>query len=234
MRGRLARAVVTTNDGPLSGRDPAGVRFMNGTLMAADGATEPLADAVKRVTGGAMEAYAENVPEGVPDGAMAKLYSGQLPILRGQKRKDATAFAYGAQFVEVRVHRRTCEIRVPRMVGAFASGTVVNPMAAHSQYMGGMIWGLSSALHEKTEIDGRAARYVNDNLSEYHIPVCADVRRVEVVMVPETDDAVNPLGIKGLGEIGIVGVNAAVANAVHHATGRRVRSLPIRVEDLLG
>ena len=100
--------------------------------------------------------------------------------------------------------------------------------------MGGMIWGLSSALHEKTEIDGRAARYLNDNLSEYHIPVCADVRRVEVVMVPETDSAVNPLGIKGLGEIGIVGVNAAVANAVHHATGRRVRSLPIRVEDLLG
>ena len=234
LRGRLVRAAVTTNDGPLSGRDPAGVRFVDGRLTTADGATEPLADAVKRVTGGAMEAYAENVPEGVPDGAMAKLYSGQLPILRGQKRKDATAFAYGAQFVEVRVHRRTCEIRVPRMVGAFASGTIVNPMAAHSQYMGGMIWGLSSALHEKTEIDGRAARYVNDNLSEYHIPVCADVRRVEVVMVPEADDAVNPLGIKGIGEIGIVGVNAAVANAVHHATGRRVRNLPIRVEDLLG
>ncbi len=234
LRERLVRAAVTTNDGPLSGRDPAGVRLVDGTLTAADGATEPLADAVKRVTGGAMEAYAENMPEGVPDGAMAKLYSGQLPMLRGQKRKDATAFAYGAQFVEVRVHRRTCEIRVPRMVGAFASGTIVNPVAAHSQYMGGMIWGLSSALHEKTEIDPRAARYVNDNLSEYLIPVCADVRRVEVVMVPETDSTVNPLGIKGLGEIGIVGVNAAVANAVHHATGRRVRDLPIRVEDLLG
>ena len=201
--------------------------------MAPDGASEPLADAIKRVSGGALEAYAESVPEGAPEEAMSKLFSGQLPIVRGQKRKDVTAFAYGAQFVEVRVHRRTCEVRVPRMVGAFAAGTIVNPIAAHSQLMGGMIWGMSSALHEKTEIDLRAARYVNDNLSEYHIPVCADVRKVEVIMVPERDDAVNPLGIKGIGEIGIVGVNAAIANAVHHATGRRIRDLPIRTESLL-
>ena len=114
-----------------------------------------------------MEAYVENVPEGSASGAMDKLYQGQNPILRGQKRSDVTAFAYGAQFVEVRVHRPTCEIRVPRMLGAFAAGTIVNPMAAHSQYMGGMIWGMSSALLEETEIDLRAARYVNDNLSEY-------------------------------------------------------------------
>ena len=96
-----------------------------------------------------------------------------------------------------------------------------------------MIWGIGSALHEKTEIDPRAARYVNDNIAEYLIPVNADVRKVEVILVPEHDSAVNPLGIKGLGEIGIVGMNAAVANAVHHATGRRIRRLPIRIEDLL-
>ena len=234
LRGRIAHASVTSNDGPLAGRDPAGVRLVDGRVLAADGASEPLADAVKRISGGAIEAYAENVPHGAPDDAMAKLFSGQLPMVRGQKRKDVTAFAYGAQFVEVRVHRRTCEIRAPRMVGAFATGAIVNPIAAHSQLMAGMIWGLSSALHEKTEIDARAARYMNDNLSEYHIPVCADVRKVEVIMAPERDDAVNPLGIKGLGEIGIVGVNAAVANAVHHATGCRVRDLPIRTESLLG
>ncbi len=234
LRDRIARASVTSNDGPLAGRDPAGVRLVDGRVVAADGASEPLADAVRRISGGAVEAYAENVPQGAPEGAMGKLFSGQMPMVRGQKRKDVTAFAYGAQFVEVRVHRRTCEVRVPRMVGAFAAGTIVNPMAAHSQLMAGMIWGISSALHEKTEIDGRAARYVNDNLSEYHIPVCADVRTVEVIMVPERDDAVNPLGIKGIGEIGIVGVNAAVANAVFHATGCRVRDLPIRAESLLG
>ena len=99
--------------------------------------------------------------------------------------------------------------------------------------MGGMIWGLSAALLEETETDLNAARYVNDNLSEYHIPVNADVRKVEVLMLPETDMQVNPMGIKGIGEIGIVGMNAAIANAVYHATGRRVRDLPIRIEDLL-
>ena len=165
---------------------------------------------------------------------MGKLFGGQLPIVRGQKRKDVTAFAYGAHSAEVRVRRCTCEVRVPRMVGAFAAGTIVNPTAAHSQLMSGMIWGISSALQEKTGIDARTARHMNNNLSEYHIPVCADVRTVELIIVPEQDGAVNPLGIKGIGEIGIVGVNAAVANAVHYATGHRVRDLPIRTESLLG
>ncbi len=233
LRGRLAHAAATSNDGPLAGQDPAALRFAGGRVTAPGGASEPLADAVGRISGGALEAYAENVPDGLPPGAMGKLYAGQLPILRGQKRRDVAAFAYGAQFVEVRVHARTGEVRVPRMVGAFAAGTIVNPAAARSQYMAGMIWGLSSALLEATEIDPRAARYINNNLSEYLMPVSADVGQVEVVLVPEADDQVNPLGIKGLGEIGMVGVNAAVANAVHHATGRRIRQLPVRVEDLL-
>jgi xanthine dehydrogenase YagR molybdenum-binding subunit len=119
------------------------------------------------------------------------------------------------------------------MVGAFACGTIVNPLTAYSQFMGGMIWGIGAALHEKTEIDPVAARYVNDNIAEYLIPVNADVCQVDVLMLPEHDDRVNPLGIKGVGEIGIVGVNAAIANAVFHATGRRVRNPPIRIEDLL-
>ncbi len=96
-----------------------------------------------------------------------------------------------------------------------------------------MIWGISSALHEATEIDTRHARYTNDNLAEYLVPVNADVPSVEVLFVPETDTQVNPLGIKGIGELGCVGTNAAVANAVFHATGVRVRDLPIRVETLL-
>ena len=230
---RLAQAAVTNNAGPLAGRPAASLRLAGGRLTGADGASEPLADAIRRLSDGAVEAYVENVPEGSMPGAMDKLRAGQNPILRGQKRKDVTAFAYGAQFVEVRVHCRTCEIRAPRMLGAFASGRIINPMAAHSQYMGGMIWGLSSALLEETEIDLRAARYMNDNLSEYLVPVNADVRQVEVLMVAEADETVNPLGVKGIGEIGIVGVNAAVANAVHHATGRRIRQLPIRIEDLI-
>ena len=97
-----------------------------------------------------------------------------------------------------------------------------------------MIWGVSSALHEATEIDPNVARYVNDNLADYLIPVNADIAEVDIILVPEHDDFVNPVGVKGIGELGNVGTAAAVANAVYHATGVRVRELPIRIEKLLG
>jgi xanthine dehydrogenase YagR molybdenum-binding subunit len=119
------------------------------------------------------------------------------------------------------------------MVGAFAAGTIVNPLTARSQLMGGQIWGLSAALHEATEIDRRTARYVTRDLASYHVPVHADIGRIETILLPQHDTQVNPLGIKGVGELGNTGVNAAVANAVFHATGIRCRSLPIRVEHLL-
>ncbi len=233
VRRRIAVAATTSNAGPFAGRDPATLTLAQGQLRGEDGVAEPLGEALARVTGGALEAYAENVPKGLPSDAVGKLYSGQMAISRGNQREDLTAYAFGAQFVEVRVHARTGEIRVSRAVGAFAAGRIINPRTAHSQLMGGMIWGISSALHEATELDTRAARYVNDNLSEYLIPVNADVRTIEVIMVAEQDSEVNPLGMKGIGEIGMVGMNAAVANAVYHATGRRIRSLPIRIEHLL-
>jgi xanthine dehydrogenase YagR molybdenum-binding subunit len=180
-----------------------------------------------------IEAYAENVPAGLPPGAIAEMMKGKPMMLGGAARKDVTAYAFGAHFVEVRVHDRTREIRVPRVVSAFAAGTIVNPKTAQSQFMGGAIWGLSSALHEETEMDLGTARYINQNLADYLVPVNADVPSVEVIMLAEQDERVNPLGIKGIGEIGIVGMNAAVANAVFNATGKRIRSLPIRPEKLL-
>ena len=231
LRDRLAKAA--SKAGPLAGCDPANLTLVDGKLVASEGCSEPLADAVRRIGHGAQEAYAEHIPVGLEPESMDSLYSGKLPMLRGQNRKDVTAYAFGAHLVEVRVHRRTREIRMGRMVGAFASGRIVNSLTAHSQYMGGMIWAVGAALLECTEIDKRYARYVNDNLSEYHIPVSADIGQIEVIMLPEEDLAVNRLGIKGLGEIGIVGANAAIANAVYHATGRRIRELPIRIEDLL-
>jgi CO/xanthine dehydrogenase Mo-binding subunit len=104
---------------------------------------------------------------------------------------------------------------------------------AHSQYMGGMIWGIGSALHEQTEIDPRASRYVNTNLADYMVPVNADVGEVHIIMVPEEDRLINPLGVKGIGEIGIVGTSAALANAIYHATGQRLRDLPLRIDGLV-
>jgi xanthine dehydrogenase YagR molybdenum-binding subunit len=232
-RRRIAQAAVSDGVGAFHGLDPAALRLAGGSLTGPDGRSEPLAKALGRVTAGALEVHAENLPEGLPPSALEGLYKGQPQMLRGAGRKDVVAFAFGAHFVEVRVHRLTREIRTPRAVSAFSAGTIVNPLTARSQFMGGTIWGLSSALMEATEIDRRVARYVNDNLADYLIPVNADTPDIEIIMVPETDDRVNPLGIKGIGEIGIVGMNAAVANAVFHATGKRIRDLPIRAEHLI-
>ena len=99
--------------------------------------------------------------------------------------------------------------------------------------MGGMIWGMGSALHEQTEIDTRSARYVNTNLADYMVPVNADIGDVQVIMVPEEDKLINPLGVKGIGEIGIIGTAAALANALYHATGQRLRDLPLRIDNLV-
>ncbi|WP_207481980.1 xanthine dehydrogenase family protein molybdopterin-binding subunit [Arenibaculum pallidiluteum] len=231
-RRRLAAAAVTAADGPLRGLDPDALVLVEGRLRHDGGAEEPIRDALVRV-GGRLEVYAEHVPDGLPRGAVAALGDGQLLFQHNGNRSDVTAFAFGAQLVEVRVHRRTREIRVPRVVSAFAAGTIINPMAARSQFMGGAIWGLASALHEATELDHGAARYVNKNLADYMIPVNADVPSVDIIILPEKDERVNALGIKGIGEVGIVGMNAAVANAVFHATGKRLRELPIRAERLL-
>lgn len=157
---------------------------------------------------------------------------GKPIILGGSNLKDRMQFAFGAQFVEVRVNRWTGQISVPRAVGVFAAGRIMNRRTAHAQLSGGQIWGISSALHEATEIDRQKARYVNQNLAEYHVPVAADIGSIETVMLDEVDHLVNPLGIKGVGELGVTGMNAAIANAVFHATGVRLRKLPIRPGDL--
>ncbi len=232
VRRRLAKAAVQAADSPFHGVDPAALTLAGGALRHADGRSEPLAKAVPR-TGGRMEVYAENIPAGLPANAVAQLYEGRPLMSRGDSRKDVTAYAFGAHFVEVRIHSLTREIRVPRVVSAFAAGNIINPVTARSQYMGGAIWGLSSALHEATEVDLVSARLVNKNLADYMVPVNADVPSIEIIMVPEHDTHVNPLGVKGIGEIGIVGMNAAIANAVFHATGKRQRELPIRAEQLL-
>jgi xanthine dehydrogenase YagR molybdenum-binding subunit len=208
----------------------------NSTASVSNAVAKACAEILEKRQAGAsgvIEAYSENLPPGASPDGIKMLYKGQPAFVRGESAKDSIRYAFGAQFVEIRVHNRTGEIRVPRAVGAYAAGTIVNPKAAQSQLMGAMIWGISAALLERTEIDQHTARYTNKDLAEYLVPVNADVGDIQVIIVPETDSIVNPLGIKGIGELGNVGMNAAVANAVYHATGIRVREIPIRLEQLL-
>ncbi|WP_278265404.1 xanthine dehydrogenase family protein molybdopterin-binding subunit [Nocardia sp. AG03] len=152
----------------------------------------------------------------------------------GPAREQYSTHAFGAHFAEVRVDVDTAEIRVPRMVGVFAAGRIINPLTARSQFLGGITMGVSMALFEESQFDTRFGQVVNHDLAGYHIPVNADIGEIDVSWIDEHDPHVNPMGSKGIGEIGIVGSAAAVGNAIHHATGVRVRDLPIRVDDLLG
>ncbi len=142
-------------------------------------------------------------------------------------------YAHGAVFAEVKVDPMLGQVRATRLVGAFAAGRVINPRLVRSQYFGGMIWGLSFALHEHAVIDRRSGRVINADLAEYRVPVNADVPSMEALLIEERDPYVNPLGIKGVGEIAITGTGGAIANAVWHATGVRVRRFPIRIDDLM-
>lgn len=196
------------------------------------GGPDDVSRAAARMPTGAIEELVDWAPAGSRPGAIRESYSGKVAGLGGVGPDDLR-FAFGAEFVEVRVHAQTREVRIPRLLGVFAAGRIINPRLARSQLMGGMVWGIGSALLERTELDIRTARYVNADLADYLIPVNADIGDIEVMFVPEVDTQVNPLGVKGLGELGNVGTDAAIANALFHATGRRVRELPIRIDRLI-
>jgi xanthine dehydrogenase YagR molybdenum-binding subunit len=149
------------------------------------------------------------------------------PVHDGSRAQNAHA----AIFAEVKVDEQIGVVRVTRVVSAVAGGRILNPKTASSQILGGVVWGIGMALHEETLIDHKFGRIMNANIAEYHVPVHADIHDIKVIFVDEPDDS-NPLGIKGLGEIGIVGVAAAIANAVYHATGKRIRDLPITLDKL--
>jgi len=174
-----------------------------------------------------LEAHGGEVPD---EGLEASAHTGDFL----KSREQLARYAFGAQFADVRVDADTGEVRVSRMLGVFAAGRIVNPRLARSQFIGGMTMGISMALHEESVMDAAFGDYVNKDFAQYHIAACADIESIEAHWVDETDDELNPIGSKGIGEIGIVGTAAAVANAVFNATGKRVRDLPIRLDRVLG
>ena len=149
------------------------------------------------------------------------------------EREKYASLAHGAQFVEVKVDPELGTVRVSRVIEITACGKILNPLASHSQEIGGVVWGIGMALEEATEIDHRYGRIMNASLQHYHVPVNADIHAIETIFVEEDDTIVNPLGVKGMGELGMVGIPAAIANAVYHATGKRIRNLPITPDKLI-
>ncbi|UGS38345.1 xanthine dehydrogenase family protein molybdopterin-binding subunit [Capillimicrobium parvum] len=151
-----------------------------------------------------------------------------------ERQKELSRHAFGAQFVTLRVDVDSGEIRVDRLLGVFAAGRILNPRTARSQFIGGMTMGMAMALMEESVVDLEFGDYLNHDLAQYHVPVNADIPSIEAHWIDEEDPDVNPLGVKGIGEIGIVGTAAAVGNAFFHATGVRIRDLPLRPDRVLG
>ncbi len=148
----------------------------------------------------------------------------------GSEAKKYSMYVRSAIFAEVKVDEAFGTVRVTRVVNAVAGGRVLNPKTARSQIIGGVVWGIGMALEEESHLDHQFGRFMNHSLAEYHVPVNADIHDIEVIFVEEHDDIINSLGVKGLGEIGIVGTASAIANAIYHATGKRVRDLPITLD----
>jgi len=215
IRRELLRLAQEMDGSPLADCGLDDVAFADGRIRAKDDPARAVAVADVMRAGGAERITQEATAEPSEDESHAK-------------------FTHSAIFAEVRVDEELGLIRVTRVVNAVAAGRIINPKTAASQVMGGVVGGIGMALLEETFVDHALGRPMNHNLAEYHVPANADVHDIDVIFVEEKDDLINPLGVKGVGEIGIVGTAAAIANAVFHATGKRVRDLPITIDKVLG
>ncbi|HEX3895101.1 MAG TPA: xanthine dehydrogenase family protein molybdopterin-binding subunit [Rudaea sp.] len=216
VRDQLIAIAIADTASPLHGMAGSDVETADGWLQSMSDAKkrEPFAAVLARAGGKPIEANGD-----------AKLSD--------DVKKQYAMHSFGAVFVEVEVDEPLAQIRVRRIVATYGTGRILNAKTARSQFMGGIVWGVGMALMEHTMVDERSGRVVNANLAQYHVPVNADIGEIDVTFVDENDRVFNPVGAKGIGEIGITGVAAAIANAVFHATGKRVRDLPITPDALL-
>ena len=215
VRAKLLALASKDQRSPLRGATEDQVKFADGriSLKSDSSRGETYAEILRRNRMDSIEATVDSTP--------------------GDESKKFSMHAFCAHFLEVRVDAELGSIRVNRIVSACGAGRIMNAKTAHSQLSGGIVGGIGMALMEETVIDHRMGRYVNANFGEYHVPVNADIPSIETFFVEERDDKVNPLGVKGIGEVSYVGVAAAVANAVFHATGKRIRKLPITLDKVM-
>jgi xanthine dehydrogenase YagR molybdenum-binding subunit len=213
VRGRLVELARGLDGSPFATATLEDVTFVDGHVRSrvADGQAMSLTDIMRRSGITTIEEQVTTEPS--------------------KKQENYSLYAHSAVFAEVRVDEELGSVTVPRVVSAVAGGRVLNPKTARSQILGSVVWGIGMALQEESVLDHAVGRFMTHNLADYHFPVHADVH--DAIFVDEHDEVVNPLGAKGLGEIGLVGVAAAIANAIYHATGKRVRDLPITLDKLL-
>lgn len=199
----------------------------------------PAISAACRVLQGKLDELAHDHGGSASDGAAVLRRAGlekleaQAGAAPGEEAKACAMNGFGAVFAEVRVDPDLCTVRVAQVIGAYDAGRIVNPRLAHSQCIGGMVGGIGMALLEEAEWDDTLGRVTNATMAEYLVPVCADIHEIDAVFVPSEDWIMNPLGVKGVAELGLCGVAPAIANAVWHATGKRFRELPITPDRLL-
>jgi xanthine dehydrogenase YagR molybdenum-binding subunit len=213
LKEKLIQMASTQSGSAVFGVGVQELSLANGEVVAKNGKKESVRDLIKRSGQSELNANAEAKP--------------------GTEKKEYSMYSFGAQFAEVHIDLDLGEVTVARMLGCFGAGRILNAKTARSQFIGGMVWGVSMALYEEAKLDRRLGRWVNNNLSEYHVPTNLDIREVDAIWVNETDHHINPIGAKGIGEIGITGAAAAVLNAIYHATGKRFRKAPVRLDDLL-
>jgi xanthine dehydrogenase YagR molybdenum-binding subunit len=231
IRRQLAGLATQQKGGPLQGQNPSALTPQDGWLSG-PGGRQRIDDILRAARIPGLDGEGRGDAPGLKPDALKQAVIGKISTA-GPEFPEHVSFSFVAHFAEVRIDPRLPRPRVTRFVTVVDCGRVISRRTAESQAYGGIVWGIGAALSEASEVDPRFGGFLNSNIAEYQIAVNADLRRCEVDFIDQDDSTFNGLGAKGLGEVVCVGAAAAIANAVHHATGHRVRSLPIRMEDLL-
>jgi xanthine dehydrogenase YagR molybdenum-binding subunit len=230
VRAELFAMAVTQPNGALQGEQPSAMVLLSGQITGPAGRKVGIADVLDSARRDFVEGATKWLAPGQTPQAFDRAAQG-LVAVAGPDYPDFVSFSFIAHFIEVSVNPDTYVVRVPRAVSVADCGKVVSARTARSQVLGGLVWGISACLREASDVDPRFGGFLNADIAEYHVAVNADIGDFTVDFIDEPDFKLNPVGVKGLGEVSMVGVAPAVVNAIHHATGRRLRTLPIRLDD---